>query len=158
VRRLFLDCDGVLADFDRAFLERLGLPSRTYEDKYGAEAFWQALRTLDPGFYEHLPLMPGALDLFHGVQHYRPLILTGCPEGGWAQPQKLAWAAKNFNGVPMVVTMSRDKRSYCWPGDVLVDDWPKYRPLWEEAGGTFILYRGDVAETIAAVVAAMEAP
>jgi 5'(3')-deoxyribonucleotidase len=156
VRRLFLDCDGVLADFDRAFLELLGVTPRAYEDANGSTTFWRVLQSCEPGFYRELPLMPGAMDLFHGVQHYRPLILTGCPEGGWAQPQKLAWAAERFPGIPMVVTMSRDKRAYCQPGDVLVDDWPKYRPLWEEAGGVFIPYHGHVLHTIAAVVAAME--
>jgi len=30
------------------------------------------------------------MDLFEAVAPMRPVILTGCPRGGWAQPQKLA--------------------------------------------------------------------
>lgn len=36
--------------------------------------------------------------------------------------------------------MSVDKRLHMKPGDVLVDDYLKYRPRWEEAGGIFIHY------------------
>jgi hypothetical protein len=36
--------------------------------------------------------------------------------------------------------MSIDKRLHMKPGDVLVDDYLKYRQLWEEAGGIFIHY------------------
>ena len=37
--------------------------------------------------------------------------------------------------------MAAQKRRYCEPGDVLVDDSLKYRHLWEEAGGLFIHHR-----------------
>jgi hypothetical protein len=32
-RRLFLDCDGVLADFDASFEERFGMKPRAFEAK-----------------------------------------------------------------------------------------------------------------------------
>ena len=34
------------------------------------------------------------------------------------------------------------------PGDILIDDWPKYKHLWEEAGGIFILHTS-AAQSIA---------
>jgi hypothetical protein len=34
--------------------------------------------------------------------------------------------------------MARDKRLHMKPGDVLVDDNPKFCELWEEAGGVFV--------------------
>ena len=84
--------------------------------------------------------MPDALDLFEAVEALRPIILTGCPRGGWAEPQKLAWAAEHFPGIPMVVCASKDKRDYCKPGDVLIDDRPKHRAKWEDAGGVWITH------------------
>jgi hypothetical protein len=152
VPRLYLDCDGVLADFDRAFEERFGHPPREYEDTNGAKVFWRDIKESAPAFYRHLPLMAGARELFESLAPYRPIILTGCPMGGWAEMQKLAWAAEHFPGTPMVTCMSRDKRLYCRPGDVLVDDMLKYRDRWEAAGGVFVHYTGDPYKAIAAVV------
>lgn len=154
--QLFLDCDGVLADFDAAFEAAFGHPPRAYEDKHGPTAFWRNIREEAKEFYRHLPLMSDGRQLYEGVAHLRPIILTGCPLGGWAEPQKLAWAAEHFPGVPMVTCMSRDKRTYCRPGDILIDDYLKYRHLWEEAGGTFIHHTG-AASSIDALASHLEA-
>lgn len=152
-RRVYLDCDGVLADFDAAFAARFGHPPRSYEATHGSKVFWENIRDDAPDFYRTLPLMPQARELFQAVEHLRPIILTGCPMGGWAEPQKLAWAAEHFPGTPMIVCMSKDKRHYCKPGDVLIDDYLKYRDLWEQAGGTFIHFTGDVTEARACLAA-----
>ena len=36
--QLYLDCDGVLADFERGALELLRMPAKDYQDKYGPGA------------------------------------------------------------------------------------------------------------------------
>jgi hypothetical protein len=150
--QLFLDCDGVLADFDRAFEETFGHAPRTFEERHGSNVFWRNIREEAPEFYRHLPLMDDARELYEAVAHLRPIILTGCPMGGWAETQKIAWAKEHFPGVPMVTCRSRDKRVYCRPGDILIDDWPKYRGLWEDAGGKFILHRS-ASESLATLKA-----
>lgn len=139
-RQLYLDCDGVLADFDQHFFDCFNMTPRLAEEKMGKETFWNIIQFGTDDFYKNLPLMPGANDLFDAVEHLRPLILTGCPLGGWAEPQKVDWGRHYFPGTPVVTCMSRDKRDYCKPGDVLVDDRPHYKDLWEEAGGIFILH------------------
>jgi hypothetical protein len=139
-RRLFLDCDGVLADFDGGFLERFGLPPRAFEARRGAASFWKAIREADPPFYLMLPLKPDARALYEAVAHLAPTILTGAPMGDWAEPQKRAWAGVHFPDVPVIVCLARDKRDHCLPGDVLVDDQEKYRDRWEERGGIFVLH------------------
>ena len=138
--QLFLDCDGVLADFETAAIALLGMPSRAFEARYGPEAFWQRLGKAE-NFYGSLPLMVDARVLYNGVAHLRPTILTGCPRGGWAEAQKEAWAAKNFPGVPIITCMAFDKRAHCQLGDVLIDDTLKHRHLWEDAEGIFIHHR-----------------
>lgn len=138
-RQLFLDCDGVLADFDSHVEPIFGLPPRQAEAKIGTEKFWAELRSRR-NFYRTLPLMPDAQRLFDAVKHLDPIILTGCPRGGWAEPQKMAWAAEHFPGTQIITCMSIDKRLHMKPGDVLVDDYLKYRQRWEEAGGMFIHY------------------
>lgn len=136
-RQLFLDCDGVLANFDARAEEVFGEHPRVAERRIGTPEFWRLLRETD-AFYAQLPLMPDARELFVAVEHLDPIILTGCPLGGWAEPQKHAWAAAHFPGVRIITTMSVNKRDHMQPGDVLVDDYLKYRDLWEGAGGIFV--------------------
>src|ERR1700677_4612588 len=140
MRQLFLDCDGVLADFDKGSEAVFGVHPRKYEDEHGTEKFWATLHA-HPKYYENLPVMADAKDLYEAVAHLNPIILTGCPLGGWAQEQKIRWRNKNFPGVPMITTLSKDKRSHAKAGDVLVDDYLKYRHLWEEIGGVFIHHK-----------------
>ena len=136
---LFLDCDGVLADFDAGAVKLLGMKPRAFEERHGKREFWRRLAKARD-FYATLPLMPDAQDLFQAVRHLRPTILTGLPLGNWAAPQKVKWAAEHFPGVPIITCMARDKYKYMQPGDVLVDDSPTHRAAWENAGGTFILH------------------
>lgn len=139
-RQLYLDCDGVLADFDAGAKAILGLPPKAYMDRHGIGRFWQQLARA-PDFYGSLPLMPGAMRLFEAVKHLDPIILTGLPRGNWAADQKVRWAADHFPGTRIITVMAVDKRNHCTAGDVLVDDTLKHRHLWEGAGGIFIHYR-----------------
>jgi 5'(3')-deoxyribonucleotidase len=139
--QLFLDCDGVLADFDARFEEISGETSRGYEDKFGAKAFWKVVMS-DENFFVNLPVMKDAHELVEAVRHLNPIILTGCPQGNWSQPQKQLWRRINFPGIPMITCESRNKYHYMVPThhNIIIDDWPKYKETWETNGGTFILH------------------
>src|SRR4051812_16756235 len=137
---LFLDCDGVLADFDAGALALLGATPAEFEKRHGKGEFWKRLARA-PNFYGELPEMPDAQILFEAVKHLKPTILTGLPLGRWAAPQKERWAALHFPGVPIITTMARQKHLHMEPDDVLVDDRATHRHLWEDAGGIFIQHR-----------------
>lgn len=140
MRHLFLDCDGVLADFDAAAHQLFGMESRKAEQVLGTKEFWRRIR-MSGDFYRRLPLVADALELFRAVAHLKPTILTGCPRGQWSQPQKVAWANEYFPGVPIITCASKEKfRHMAHPGDVLVDDYLRYKALWEQAGGVFVLH------------------
>ncbi len=137
---LFLDCDGVLADFDKTASAYLGMPTREFEKLHGPEAFWAKLGEIEDFFFSLDP-MPDALDLYNAVKHLKPVILTGAPSqlGERAHLEKIRWAAKHFGPEQKIITCSsRKKVLYCTPGDVIVDDWPKHRALWEGAGGIWV--------------------
>jgi hypothetical protein len=136
-RQIYLDCDGVLADFDSSALAILGAPSEVFERRHGSGQFWKRLANAD-GFFANLDPLPDAFELYEAVRAKGPIILTGMPHGKWAEPQKRAWAARHFPGVPVITTSAALKREHCHPGDVLVDDRDQHRKLWEAAGGLFI--------------------
>ena len=138
--RLFLDADGVLADFDRAARDLLGSSPKEFIAKHGRGAFWKGLAKAK-NFYGSLPEMPDARLLFDAVEHLKPTILTGLPIGAWAAPQKIEWAAEHFPGVPIITCMAADKHKHMHPGDVLVDDREKHRATYEDAGVVFIHHR-----------------
>ncbi len=138
--KLFLDCDGVLADFEAGARALLGgMNPKQFEERYSRREFWRRLATT-PDFYNTLPLMPDAQLLFDSVEHLRPTILTGLPLGNWAAPQKVAWAERHFPGTPIITCMARDKYRYMSKGDVLVDDRAQHRAKWEDAGGIFVTH------------------
>ncbi len=144
--QLYLDCDGVLADFERGATNLLGMPSRAYEKRHGVAAFWREIAR-HPDFYGTLPLMPDAMELFAAVRHLLPVILTGLPRGNWAAAQKIRWAARHFPGTQILTVMAVNKRDHAQHGDILVDDQRKHAHLWEAAGGLFLHHR-NAAKTI----------
>ena len=139
-RQIYLDCDGVLADFDKGAEKILGLPPRVFEERHGSKEFWRRLAR-HGDFFGSLEPMPDAYELFEAVKPCHPIILTGLPQGQWAEPQKRRWARRHFPGVPVITTLAALKREHCHPGDVLVDDRDKHRHLWENEGGVFIHHK-----------------
>lgn len=138
--QLFLDMDGVLADFDKRATEILGMAPSRYEARFGARSFWAVLQGT-PDFYNSFDPMIDAPFLVEATQHLQPIVLTGVPLGEWAAPQKRAWIRRMFPTLNFIITCrSKDKSKYCRPGDVLVDDRVEYRPLWEAAGGTYVVH------------------
>ena len=157
--RLFLDADGVLADFDNGFEELLGMSPAAYEKRFGRGRFWSKLANA-PDFYARLPEMADARLLFDAVKHLKPTILTGLPLGRWAAPQKVKWAAEHFPGVPIITCMARDKHKHMHPGDVLVDDRENHRLAYEAHGVIFVHHKNaeDSLQQLAKIYPSVKAP
>ncbi len=150
--RLFLDLDGVLADFDTGVRRATGkTPS-----ELGDRMMWPILART-PGFYENLPWMTDGRTLWEFSKSLNPVIVTGIPFGKWAEPQKRAWCARELGvTVPVICCLSREKGHHAAallePGEtmVLVDDRLKVQAAWEDAGGKFLLHTS-AADSIAAL-------
>ncbi|WP_114393426.1 hypothetical protein [Oleisolibacter albus] len=135
--KLFLDLDGVLADFNRGVETITG----RRPDQQSARTMWAALARA-PDFFGTLELMADARTLWDHCLPHRPVILTGLPLGSWAAAQKRRWVAAMLGAEVEVVTcMARDKPDWSGPGHVLVDDREKTKDRWEARGGAFILHR-----------------
>ncbi len=141
--QLFLDCDGVLADFDKFFEDNYNMNAREYEKLHGASNFWKEIRNFPGGFFRQLPLMPDAIQLVEAVNHLNPIILTGMPLGDdWAKIQKEAWRDEHLPHLPMICCQSKYKytKMVADKHNIIIDDWAKHKHVWEENGGTFILH------------------
>jgi hypothetical protein len=159
VPQLFLDCDGVLADFDAGAAKLLNMSISAFEARHGKREFWKRLANA-PDFYARLPEMADARILFDAVEHLHPTILTGLPLGSWAAPQKVRWATEHFPGVPIITCMARDKHRHMAPGDVLVDDRENHRAAYEQAGVVFVHHRNarDSLRQLAELYPSVSAP
>jgi len=152
---IYIDMDGVVADFDTFVGGVLGreIGWGTSQDLTDDE--WVKLASVDRLYYQ-LPLMPDATKL---VAYAKSLstrfyieFLTAIPRRTTipsAQADKQAWITKYFPGMRMNIgPFSRDKQKWCAPGDILIDDRPSNIKEWEAAGGIAIYHTGDVNATI----------
>ena len=143
--KLFIDLDGVLADFDAKVEEITG--KRPDRSQPKAEAsMWKAIEQYGT-FYRDVEPMPDAFHLWYCVAPLRPTILTGISMTPGCTEQKRFWVSKHLGREVFVITCaSKDKAAEALKvtpegyTPVLVDDWTKYRDVWEAAGGIFILH------------------
>ena len=156
MRTIFLDMDGVVADFVTFAEELLGREigwGDTTQDLSAEE--WLRLASIDRLYYQ-LPLMPDATKLVAYVKslstRFQIGFLTAIPRRTTipsARADKQAWVDKYFPGMRMDIgPFSHDKHKWCSPGDILVDDRPSNIREWNAAGGIAIYHLGDVNATI----------
>ena len=155
---LFVDLDGVLADFDKGVKDLTGKLPQDLHPK----AMWPRLAKT-PGFYDSLDWMPDGKELWEAVLPHGPIILTGLPIGSWAEPQKRSWCARILGEAVEVITCkSREKASIARQRSgesttpILIDDREKLKDDWEAMGGVFIHHRS-AKQSIAALKSVLEA-
>lgn len=135
--RLYCDMDGVAADFDTAYVKLTGIKPCRVEDNID----WDKVRA-HGSFFQSLPVMPDFHKLWGFIRRYQPTFLTGIPKQiNAADNEKHTWLHHNVGrDVPIICCPSKDKALYCQPGDVIIDDWEKYRDRWEAAGGIWVTH------------------
>jgi 5'(3')-deoxyribonucleotidase len=151
---IYLDMDGVVADFDEYAARTLGVPPS--QGIYPNE-IWYKLAT-NSRLYRDLVKTPYADKLVFQCsviakqQGYELKFLTAVPKGNdvpWAFYDKVIWAQKYFPGIPVMFgPFSKDKYKHCQPGDILIDDRTSNIEEWRVAGGLGILHR-DFNDTLA---------
>lgn len=147
-RVIFLDFDGVLADFDGRCMELFNEPFSALEDRFGSEGAWDLLFEVDPQFFRNLKPMADAHELYEGVLKTVESLglavygLSGCPSLHFEKSahQKREWAKEHFPDLLVNTCLSKDKSKWMIAGDVIIDDFDKHRHLWVNRGGHWILH------------------
>ena len=65
---IFLDMDGVLADFDGAFYSVTGFTPDSFCDHFSTNQMWKVIHA-ERRFFAQLPLLRGARELYESVKH-----------------------------------------------------------------------------------------
>jgi 5'(3')-deoxyribonucleotidase len=156
MRTIFVDMDGVVADFDTFASNLLGRKIGWHDSKFDlTKEEWEILASVDRLYFQ-LPLMPDATKLIAYVKslltRFHVQFLTAVPRRSTmpeAKADKQAWVDKYFPGMKMDIgPFSHDKQKWCKPGDILIDDRPSNIEEWTAAGGIAIYHTGDVDKTI----------
>ena len=125
---VFVDMDGVIADFDKLVFDNMGRTFNHMTGPIGDKDMWDFLMTVE-NLYFKLEPTPYAFDLWKLVNSYAKNveILTAIPRREsmtTAEQDKRNWVIKHFGPDVKfrIGPYSRDKWTHAIPGDILIDD------------------------------------
>ena len=148
--KVYLDMDGVLADFDQRFRDLSGMEPRDFENKYGKKAFWNLIDEENKiKFWVGIPVMPGAADLVDAVKDYNYELLTSPSAKKQSYLGKILWVRNHIGSVfpskPRINFKKAKEKHLVKPQlaktDILIDDREDTIGRWNTAGGTGIVYK-----------------
>lgn len=147
--KCFLDIDGVLTDFPRAYNERSGLDIAMHdfaENRFAmtvGKSIHRIDAELDREFWATLPWMPRGRELLGLLEHYfgaANICLLSFPSYSIEGPTgKFDWVRDNLPGYVMRTILATDKRFCAGPGRVLFDDKARNVAEFREGGGHAVL-------------------
>lgn len=135
---IYLDLDGVMADFDFHFPNEFGLDHKAMPDG----DMWEKINQHQT-YFEDMPLCDGAIKFFETIRHLNPKILTACPKTNYtnAAKQKRNWVRKHLGEDITVLPVLGGTTKYLFMhkmGDILIDDYAANCIPWINAGGIAI--------------------
>ena len=147
---IYLDMDGVVADFDKRFNDLSGMMPQEYVDKKGLNDFWDLIDEKHKvSFWRGIELMPGAQKLVKYVEQYPFEMLTAPSIKKQSIIGKGLWIKDKvgtlYSTKPKVTYRSAKQKHTVKPNltefDILIDDKPSTIDRWNSAGGTAIFYQ-----------------
>lgn len=151
IKKIYIDMDGVLSDFDKGAKELCGLEPRYQSVVIGTAedaAWWAKVRAVDH-FYDKLDLITGSKEMFdelYGKYGDAVEILSAIPKPHRgivsAKEDKINWVRRLLSeDVVINIVFREEKAGFCTGKDcILIDDYDKNIKEWEFMGGTGILF------------------
>ena len=146
---IYLDMDGVVADFDKRFEDLSGMLPQPYVDKFGLNAFWDLIDEKHKvAFWRGIEVMPGADRLVNFVAQYPYEMLTAPSVKKQSVIGKSLWVKDKvgtlYPSQPKVTYRPAKLKHTVKPNltkyDILIDDKKSTIDRWNNAGGTAIFY------------------
>ena len=145
--KIYVDMDGVVADFDKRFTDLSGMSPSEFESKNGKNAFWDFIDVKHKlAFWVGIPPMSDAQSLMDYVSKHDYEMLTApsikkeslMGKGLWIRN----WAKKGlFPSKPKVnYKPAKNKHHFAAPNHILIDDKQSTIDSWNAAGGIGILH------------------
>ena len=147
---IYLDMDGVVADFDKRFNDLSGMLPQAYVDKNGLNAFWDLIDEKHKvAFWRGIELMPGAEKLVRYIEQHPFEMLTAPSIKKQSVIGKSLWVKDKvgtlYSTKPKVTYRSAKQKHTVKPNltkfDILIDDKGSSIDNWNAAGGTGIFYK-----------------
>ena len=148
--KVYLDMDGVLANFNQRFRDLSGMEPKEFENKYGKKAFWNLIDEENKiKFWVGIPVMDGAAALVNAVKDYDYELLTSPSAKKQSYLGKILWVRNHTGSVfpskPRINFKRAKEKHEVKPQlsqtDILIDDREDTIGRWNAAGGTGIVYK-----------------
>lgn len=139
---IYLDLDGVMADFDAHFPAMFGVNHREMLD----DDMWAKINA-HPSYFRDMPVCEGAKEFFARIAWLNPIILTACPKSNYPHVarQKREWVREHLSPDCHILPVMGGRNKCLFmhaEGDILIDDFRKNIAAWEDEGGVGILHVG----------------
>jgi 5'(3')-deoxyribonucleotidase len=149
--QVYLDMDGVLADFFTEYAKLAGVDSGKYRDIPPAKTDPTLNKMVGTDFFARLPKFESADKLVDMVTRiFGSYNICSSPLRGDhknSEEQKKVWIQKHLNPAPKDIIITPNKAKYAVQPDgtpnILIDDRGSNIASWEAAGGVGIKYQAD---------------
>ena len=144
ITKIYLDMDGVIADFNKRYREQYKMEPREAEKNKEFDKYFD--KFIADGEFATLDLMPDAMqliDYLRGLNVPTDILSSTASEkrDSAIRPQKLEWLKKhNIEFHSILVPGKRYKKDYSNTKSVLIDDTQVNIDQWRREGGIGILH------------------
>ena len=147
---IYLDMDGVVANFNKRFKDLSGLLPDQFIEKNGKNAFWELIDEKHKvAFWRGIEIMPGAEKLVNFVSQYPYEMLTAPSTKKQSVIGKSLWIRDKVGTLypsrPKVTYRPAKEKHNVKPDltkfDILIDDKMSTIDRWDAKGGTAIFYQ-----------------
>ena len=140
-KKIYLDMDGVLTDFQASFKK---IDGRTTEqvEKEGDKSFWDHVDKGGLEFWSKMPWTKTGKQLWNYVKNKNVAILSSPAR---SLPNsikgKYIWIGRELGSIDVNLKRAREKQELASSESILIDDLPKNIKQWKASGGHGILFK-----------------